>query len=218
MRTDVAVLFDLDSTLVDSSAAVRHSWLQLADEAGFDPRELRGMHGIPAEGCLRLLLPGAPEAAIQRWTARIEEIEVATVTGIEPIDGALDLLDHLAREGIGWAIVTSCTQPLAQARIAAARLPRPGALVTFSDVTHGKPHPEPFLLGAQRLGMSATSCWVVEDAHSGVTAGKAAGCTVVAVLTTHSADELPHADHVVEHLNRLPDLLPMPPATVPTPP
>ena len=77
MRSDLAVLFDLDSTLVDSKMAVRTSWLQLADEAGFDPRAMRGMHGVPAEGCLRLLLPEADEATIQHWTKRIEDIEVA---------------------------------------------------------------------------------------------------------------------------------------------
>ena len=108
---------------------------------------------------------------------------------------------------IPWAIVTSCTRPLADARIKAAALPAPGALVTFSDVTHGKPHPEPFLLGATRLGVNPAQCWVIEDADSGVTAGKAAGCTVAGVLTTHSREQLPHADHILEHLLDLVALL-----------
>ena len=99
MRSDLAVLFDLDSTLVDSKLAVRTSWLQLADEAGFDPHAMRGMHGVPAEGCLRLLLPEADEATIQHWTKRIEDIEVAMVDGVVPIDGALELLATLDKIG-----------------------------------------------------------------------------------------------------------------------
>lgn len=207
MRTDLAVLFDLDSTLVDSREAVRSSWLQLADEAGFDPRLLRDMHGIPAEGCLRLLLPEAGEDEIAAWTARIEQIEVGAMEGIAPIDGALHVVDGLGQRGIPWAIVTSCTRPLADARIAAAGLPDPHALVTFSDVANGKPHPEPFELGAARIGVPAGQCWVIEDAHSGVTAGKAAGCIVAGVLTTHSREQLPHADHILEHLGDLLALL-----------
>ena len=207
MRTDVAVLFDLDSTLVDSRLAVRDSWLQLADEAGFDPRQMKGMHGIPAEGCLRILLPNEDEAGIARWTARIEHIEVAAMSSIVAIDGAHELIAALASRNIPWAIVTSCTRPLADARIKAAALPPPGALVTFSDVTHGKPHPEPILLGASRLGVNPAQCWVIEDADSGVTAGKAAGCTVAGVLTTHSREQLPHADHILEHLLDLVELL-----------
>lgn len=208
MRTDIAVLFDLDSTLVDSSRAVRDSWVQLAGEVGFDPRELRGMHGIPAEGCLRLLLPDEPDDVIAHWTARIEQIEVSAMTGIVPIEGAVEVLHDLTAAQVRWAIVTSCTKPLADARIAAAGLPTPGALVTFSDVTQGKPHPEPFLLGADRVGVAPELCWVIEDAHSGVTAGKAAGCTVVGVLTTHTRDQLPNADHIIERLADLPALLP----------
>lgn len=208
MRTDIGILFDLDSTLVDSSSAVRDSWFQLADEIGFDRALLRDLHGIPARGCLRIVCPEASDSDIDMWTQRIEDIEVSTVDGVAPIAGALHTLAGLEERSIPWTIVTSCTAALAHARIAAAGLPLPSALVTFTDVTNGKPHPEPFLLGAARLGIPAGQAWVVEDAHSGVTAGKAAGCTVAAVLTTHTREQLPHADHHLEDLNDLLGLLP----------
>ena len=206
MRTDLGVLFDLDSTLVDSKQAVRTSWLQLADEAGFDPRLMRNMHGIPAEGCLRLLLPHEPDEVIAHWTARIEEIEVGMVDGVVPIDGALELLATLDSNEVPWTVVTSCTAPLAKVRLAIAGITHHDHTVTFSDVTHGKPHPEPFLLGASRLGLAPSNCWVIEDAHSGTTAGKEAGCTVAGVLTTSTREQLPNADHFLEHLL---DLLPL---------
>ena len=206
MRTDLGVLFDLDSTLVDSSAAVRRSWLQLADEAGFPPAALRGLHGIPAAGCLRLVLPEATDDEIVHWTDRIEQIEVATTEGVVAAPGAHEVLAALDARQVPWTIVTSCTAPLAEVRTRIAGIPLRATAVTFSDVLQGKPHPEPFLLGAQRIGVPAAGCWVVEDAHSGATAGKAAGCTVAAVLTTHTREQLPLADHFLEHLT---DLLPL---------
>ncbi len=206
MGEQIGVLFDLDSTLIDSSAAVRGAWIQLSQEAGFNPRDLMGLHGIPAEGCLRILLPHHSDNQIHHWTARIEQLEIETVEGIHPIDGAVELLEILDSQDIPWSIVTSCTTPLATARLSASGLGQPRNIVTFSDVKNGKPHPEPFLLGATKLGLHPGQCWVIEDAHSGVTAGKAAGCTVAAVLTTHTRDELPHADHYLESLL---DLVPL---------
>jgi sugar-phosphatase len=150
------------------------------------------------------LLPGQPESEIQRWLARIEHLEMTITDSIAPNPGARELLSELDERRIPWTIVTSGTRPLATERLRVAGITRPETIVTFSDVTNGKPHPEPFLLGASRIGVPPENCWVIEDAHSGVTAGKAAGCTVAALLTTHSRNELPHADH---HLDNLLDLL-----------
>jgi sugar-phosphatase len=207
MRNDLGILFDLDSTLIDSSNSVRTAWIQLAGEAGFALQDLAGLHGIPAEGCLRILLPGQPESEIQRWLARIEHLEMTITDGIAPNPGASELLSELNERHIPWTIVTSGTRPLATERLRVAGITRPETIVTFSDVTNGKPHPEPFLLGAARIGVAPENCWVIEDAHSGVTAGKAAGCIVAAVLTTHSREELPHADHHMENLLDLLDLI-----------
>ena len=85
-----------------------------------------------------------------------------------------------------WAIVTSCSTPLAAARLNAAGLPTPKTIITADDITRGKPHPEPFLTGARALGYPPQDCLVFEDAPAGVTAAQAAGCTVLGVQTTHS--------------------------------
>jgi sugar-phosphatase len=70
-------------------------------------------------------------------------------------------------------------------------------LITASDIRHGKPAPDAFLLAARRLGVEPPDCIAVEDAPVGVAAGKAAGMRVVAVATTHSAEDLRDADLVV---------------------
>jgi sugar-phosphatase len=76
----------------------------------------------------------------------------------------------------------------------AGGLPLPAVQVYGEDVAEGKPSPEGYLAAAARLGLDPARCLVVEDAPSGVAAGRAAGCTVVAVCTTHAAEALGEAD------------------------
>jgi len=92
-----------------------------------------------------------------------------------------------------WAIVTSCTRPLVGVRIAAAGIPQPKHLVTATDVLPGKPDPEPYLKGAEILGVAASDCLVMEDAPAGIRAGKAAGARVLALRTTATELELREA-------------------------
>jgi sugar-phosphatase len=127
---------------------------------------------------------------------RIEEIEAADTEGITVLPGALAALAALSGEVERCAIATSCTRPLADARLAETRLPTPRVVVTASDVTHGKPDPAPFLLAAAWLGVDPSDCLVVEDAPGGLDAGRAAGCATLALSTTTTADDLV-ADAVV---------------------
>jgi mannitol-1-/sugar-/sorbitol-6-phosphatase len=194
-RPFAAVLFDMDGTLIDSIPTVVRSWLRWAQEEDVDPRRLAGFHGVPARGIAERLLP--PER-VDAAVARIEAIEVADVEGITVLPGALDALAALGADHRS-AIATSCTAPLAAARIAATGLPVPPVVVTASDVTRGKPHPEPFLLAAARLGVDPAECLVVEDAPGGLEAARAAGCSTLAVATTTAPADL-IADAVVENL------------------
>jgi HAD superfamily hydrolase (TIGR01509 family) len=73
--------------------------------------------------------------------------------------------------------------------------------VMAEDVTSSKPHPESYLLAAERLGRPASDCFAVEDAPSGISAAKRAGMYCIALTTTHAADLLTHADRIVEHLS-----------------
>jgi sugar-phosphatase len=176
----------MDGVLVDSTPAVARVWAGWAREHGFEPEAIVKMaHGRPSITTIRELLPHSDHAAEDR---EVERREIADVAGVIPLPGALELL--LALPLHRWAIVTSCTRQLAGVRIAAARLPKPKHLVTAADVRHGKPDPEPYLKGAQILGVLASECVVLEDAPAGIRAGKAAGAHVVALRTTASDAEL----------------------------
>ena len=199
----IGFLFDLDGTLINSQDSVVHSWVTMANEAGIPLEALAGHHGIPAEQTLKKVLVGRDEAEIQRWVKRVTDLEIEDVDGTDAVPGALELLAELTDREIPWTIVTSCTTDLAIARTRAAKIPMPANSVTFDQVSRGKPFPEPFILGADRLGLQTDLCWAIEDAPGGVTSAKDAGCIVAGVLTTHTREELPHADHHLEHLNQL---------------
>ena len=199
----IGFLFDLDGTLINSQDSVVHSWVTMANEAGIPLEALAGHHGIPAEQTLRKVLVGREEAEIQKWIRRVTDLEIADLDGVHAVAGAIELLTELTDHEIPWTIVTSCTTDLAIARTRAAKIPMPANSVTFDQVSRGKPFPEPFILGADRLGLQTDICWAIEDAPGGVTSAKEAGCIVAGVLTTHTREELPHADHHLEHLNQL---------------
>lgn len=189
-----AVIFDMDGTLIDSTPAVARAWTTWAEEHDLTAEQLAGHHGMPSARVVAKLLPDHQhESAI----ARINALEIDDVHDIVVLPGAADALAalRLAKN----AIATSCTMPLARARIAAAELAAPSVLVTADQVEHGKPAPDPFLLAAERLGVDPRRCLVVEDAPAGLTAAAAAGCYRLAVITTTPEDEL-EADGIVRNL------------------
>ncbi|HEY6765769.1 MAG TPA: HAD-IA family hydrolase [Candidatus Sulfotelmatobacter sp.] len=183
------VLFDLDGVLIDSAPAVTRVWRQWALEHGFDPEEVVArVHGRPSLATVREYLPNADHAAENR---EIERREMQDADGIITLPGARELLLQLPTKR--WTIATSCTRPLAEVRLRAAGLPVPDRIVTSTDVTMGKPHPEPFLKAAAKLGFIASECVVVEDVPAGIRAGKAAGAKVIAFRTTVEEAELRRA-------------------------
>jgi sugar-phosphatase len=184
-----ALLFDLDGVLVNSIPAVERVWSRWAEERGFNVQEvLHRAHGRPSIETLRYLLPDADHEAENR---RVEKAEIEDVQGIVPLPGIKELLAALPHDR--WAIVTSCTRPLAEVRIRAAGLPTPGLFITSNDITHGKPHPEPYQKGAAGLGFRPEQCIVVEDALAGIASGKNAGARVIAFTTTSSITDLVRA-------------------------
>jgi sugar-phosphatase len=172
----------MDGTLVDSTAAVERSWTTWAVEHGVSGEQLLAAngHGRPAPEIVADLV-GAE--AYPAAAARITELEVTDVADIVQLPGVAEVLSGLP--SARWAVVTSCSAPLADARRHAAGLPDPSVLVTFDDVAQGKPAPDCFLLGAARLGVDPADCLVVEDAPAGLAAARGAGCATLAVRTTH---------------------------------
>jgi mannitol-1-/sugar-/sorbitol-6-phosphatase len=181
-----ALLFDLDGVLIDSTPAVARVWRQWAMEHGFEPDEVIGRaHGRPSIATIRDYLPGSNYELENR---EVERREIADLKGVVVLPGAPRLLDSIPPDR--WAIVTSCTRPLAEARLRAAALPIPPLMVTSNDIRSGKPHPEPYLKGAALLGFPAANCIVLEDVPAGIVAGKSAGARVIALETTMAEAEL----------------------------
>ncbi|MFG2122180.1 HAD family hydrolase [Streptomyces sp. NPDC048710] len=195
-----ALLFDNDGTLVSSLDSVERCWTCWAREYGVTAEEFRrvALHGRPAAEIVADLLPAhlVPEAV-----ARVEQLEVEDVPdgGVQLLPGTRDFLDSLPADR--WAVVTSATRRLAEARLDAVGIV-PKTLVAADDITRGKPDPEPYLLAARQLGVDPAHCVVFEDAPAGLRAGRAAGMTTVALATTHRAEEL-DADLVVKDLSAL---------------
>ena len=195
-----ALLFDNDGTLVSSLESVNRCWTRWAVEYGLTAEDFARveLHGRPAAEIAADLLPAH---VVPQAVARIEDLEVEDVAGggVRLLAGTEEFLAGLPAER--WAVVTSATRRLAEARLAAVGI-LPKTLIAADDITRGKPDPEPYLLAARTLGVDPADCVAFEDAPAGLQAGRAAGMTTVALATTHRAEELT-ADLVVKDLSAL---------------
>jgi glycerol 3-phosphatase-1 len=111
------------------------------------------------------------------------------------IPGARDLLRSVTEHHVPWAIVTSGTSPLVNGWMSVLNMTIPEHLVAAEDVQDGKPDPTCYLMGRQKLGIQdAANVLVLEDSPAGIQAGKAAGCRVLAVVTSHTAEQVAAAE------------------------
>ncbi|RWC59130.1 HAD-IA family hydrolase [Mesorhizobium sp.] len=181
-RKFAAFLFDMDGTLINSIASAERVWSDWALRQGLDVAAfLPTIHGVRAiETIAGLALPGVDPAHEADLLLRAE---AADMDGILQIAGAAAFLNSLPPER--WAIVTSAPRELALLRMQAAGIPVPAVLVAAEDVSRGKPAPDCFRLGAERLGFDARDCLVFEDAPAGITAAEAAGAAVMIINATH---------------------------------
>jgi len=193
-----AILFDLDGVLLDSTRVVAQQYIRWAQESGLDPNEvLRAAHGVRTVEVIRRV---APHLDAEAETKKIEEREAAA-DGIVVMPGAVDLVNSIPRSR--WCVVTSGTRFLATTRMRKFGVPVPDILVTADDVRCGKPDPEPYLKGAELLGVKPAECVVLEDAPAGIQAAHAAGMKVISLPTTYPASELQEADVVVSGLAKI---------------
>jgi sugar-phosphatase len=193
------ILFDMDGVLISSTGADERCWLQWAKyhhmEGSFSLQSTHGRRGIDT---LRALRPDLDAAVELR---RLEDYDAADHSGLIILPGVERLLASLPADR--WTIVTSATTRLLEGRLKHAGLPIPKALVPAEKVANGKPHPEPYLTGAKLLGFAPSDCLVIEDSPAGVASGKAAGCRVLAVLSSHTQAELSGADWFVASLEQV---------------
>jgi sugar-phosphatase len=182
-RAFAAFLFDMDGTILTSIRSAERVWTAWAARHGLDVDTfLPTLHGKRTHDTIRQLgLPGVDPIAEAAW---ITAAEIKDVADIEAIYGAADFLASLPPER--WGIVTSAPRALAKARLAAAGLPSTNLLVAAEDVERGKPAPDPFLLGARKLGVAPEDCLVFEDTQAGLQSAKAAGMQSIVVTLTHT--------------------------------
>ncbi len=200
---DLGLLFDCDGVLVDSQRVVDLAWTQLAEEYSLDLDAMMAvLHGRPAADTVNDFVVPEQRAEAQ---ARIDEIELGLAAEVPGIPGARTLLESLDRAT--WAVATSGGRELTLAKLRAAGLPSPPALVTADDVRRGKPDPEPYLLAASLLSRPASECAVFEDSVAGLRSARAARVAVVVGVGAAARDS-GLADVVVADLTEVPGLLP----------
>ncbi|MGA9977685.1 MAG: HAD-IA family hydrolase [Candidatus Sulfotelmatobacter sp.] len=191
-----AILFDLDGVLVDSTRSVERHWRVWAQQKGVDAEKIMAIaHGVRALEVIQRVAPHLDAAAEVR---EIEAREVSDRDGVVVMPGAAALVASIP-EG-RWGVVTSGTRHLASGRLRLMGLPVPKVLVTADDVANGKPHPEPYLMGAELLAVSPVDCLVIEDAPAGIQSARAGGMKVVGIASTYPAESLGHADAVIGKL------------------
>jgi beta-phosphoglucomutase family hydrolase len=213
LRPDVSqlgVLFDWDGVIIDSSFHHEAAWERLAAE---EKRPLPQGHfkrgfGMKNERIIPHVLGWTDEpATVQRFSLRKEELYRAVVRerGIEPLPGVREFLDRLRAADVPFAIGSSTHRLNIDTILAVIGLN--GwftAIISADDVKAGKPNPDVFLRGAERIQRRPDHCVVFEDALVGVEAARAGCMKAVGVASTHPADSLrDKVDRVVVRLDEL---------------
>jgi sugar-phosphatase len=194
-----ALLFDLDGVLIDSTRSVDRQWRAWAREKGIDEEKVMAIaHGVRSIEVIRAVAPHLDAVPEVQW---LESHEAEDQSDVTVMPGAAELIRTIP-DG-HWCVVTSGTRYLATARLRLGGLPVPKVLVTADDVTNGKPHAEPYLKGAELLGVEPADCVVIEDAPAGIRSAHAAGMKVIGLTSTYPVAKLSEADAVVDNLNRI---------------
>lgn len=198
-----AALFDLDGVLIDSETLYTGFWEEVGRHHHLpSPTFAHDIKGTTLHDILTTHFP-SPEvrADINRM---LHTFENEIVYPIFP--GALEFVDLLRERGLKTVIVTSSDDKkmnflFGQHPEFASHF---DAIVTATDVTHSKPHPEPYIIGARKAGTDPERCIVFEDSFQGLESGNRAGCKVVGLSTTNAAELIaPHSSLVTPSLEAL---------------
>jgi len=202
----LAVLFDWDGVIIDSSAQHEESWNILAREENLTlPNDhFRRGFGKRNETIIPQILNWASEPTeVARLADRKESLyrELVAKEGVTVLPGAEDLLAELKAHDIPTAVGSSTPRGNLDAIFAKTHLDQYfRAVISGDDVTNGKPHPEVFLRGADALGAQPSHCIVIEDAQAGLDAARAGGMLTIGLTTTHPAEELTSTHLTVPNL------------------
>ena len=178
-----AFLFDMDGTLITSTAAAERVWAAWGRRHGLDLDVfMPTIHGVRAMDTIRS--QNLPDIDLQAEVDWVTRGEIGDTEGVIEVPGAIAFVATLPPDR--WALVTSASPDLMEARLRAAGLTPPRRVITAHDIERGKPDPEGFRLAAQRLGFAVQDCLVFEDAPAGIAAAKAAPADVIVITAAHS--------------------------------
>jgi beta-phosphoglucomutase len=208
----IGVIFDMDGVLVDSYRAHLRSWCVLAEEMGAEITEAQfaSSFGRTSREIIRDHFRLTNPTEIRRLDERKEAIYRDLIRERVPeMPGAVEAVRIL--HGAGFILGVGSSGPPENVALVCVSLglrPMLSAIITAADVQRGKPDPQVFLLTAERMGVPARSCVVIEDAPVGIEAGRRAGMGTIGLVGTHPAAALAAADAVVQHLDELrPELI-----------
>ena len=201
------VIFDMDGVLVDSYDAHFLSWKRMLENRGLNITEeqFSSTFGQTNKDIISMLFPSIKLDEYEPMAQEKEKIFRDIIREDFPeMEGASELIKAIHDAGGSLGIGSS--GPLENIKTVLQLLGAGGyfrAIVSETEIIHGKPHPEVFLKTAQKLGLAPRMCVVIEDAPSGVEAAKRAGCAVVGLTGTVSRERLNQADMVVDSLKEL---------------
>jgi HAD superfamily hydrolase (TIGR01509 family) len=200
-------LFDWDGVIIDSKALHEAAWNQVAREFGYrhGPEDFRRHFGTQNRRAISETLGWTQDdAQIERISERKEVLyrERLQGSGDLLLPGVRAFLELLEQSGIPRVVVSSSPRLNIDRVLEGAALGNSfQGIVAAEDTSRGKPDPQGFITGAQRLHLPKERCVVFEDAPAGIEAGRRGGMRVVALTTTHAAPELAGADVITERLD-----------------
>lgn len=210
MSSSPAVIFDVDGVLVDSFQAHYESWQRMGQEYGvvmtYD--QFLTTFGRTSREIIRELWGDriTTEEEVAAYDDRKEALFREILAADFPaMDGAVELIRSLYEDGIPMAVGSSGPPDNVHLTLDSLGCRHLfGAIITGKDVTRGKPDPQVFQVGAQRLGIAPSQCVVFEDAPAGVRAAKSAGMKCIAVVSTGRVrEELQRADLLIGSLREV---------------
>ena len=201
-----AVLFDLDGVIIDSEPLHVKALQVACAHYGFKllPEDIVRFKGLTEARVARHFIDAQTKTppTCEDFIAYKSAIYTRLVADeLTIFDGVLDFMNLCRAQSWRIGLTTSALPENAASVLRKFHLARYfDVMVTGGDVEHGKPHPEPYLKTAQRLGVSPQDCLVIEDSLNGVRSGKSAGCRVLALTTSFTRHELEHveADLIVD--------------------
>ncbi len=202
MRPFEAIIFDMDGVIVDSEARHERAFLEVVREIGYgDKLALRFADYIGRSDqvlWVDFVARHQPSQSVTKLLAMKRDRMVELIRREQPVfDGLPELIEKLAARFV-LGLASGSERQVVQEVLEIEQLGRFfSAVVTDSDIPHGKPAPDIFLRAAELLKVPPPVCCVIEDSKPGVAAGLAAGMQVIAITNTHPAGELRHATHVV---------------------